>query len=363
MNFGHTPDDIEKIIKAEALTLLGPEPERLGAFESKDQGRSVLTLYADGWNLNQKSEYEASLKSRLKSQDGLSSIADGLVINFKRRQSVATQSPKPLDALNTAFGLTLKRKAIVGVKKIIAVGSGKGGVGKSTVSVNLAYSLKQLGYKVGLLDADFYGPSVPLMLNVSDVALQVNAQKKIIPLEKNGMKILSFGLLAHGKAPLIWRGPMISKAFEQLCYQADWGELDILIVDLPPGTGDIQLTLVEQIPLTGAVIVTTPQQVATLDADKSCAMFEKLGIKILGIVENMSMHHCSACGHAEPIFGDGGGERLARDYDAPLLGQLPLDPKIRHMGDQGQMILDSEQSQLKDIFMNIGRQVGSLALQ
>ena len=220
------------------------------------------------------------------------------------------------------------------IRNVIAVGSGKGGVGKSTTAVNLAVALQQLGARVGVLDADIYGPSVPAMLGLSGRPESPD-NKSIEPMRAFGVEAMSIGLLVDVDAPMIWRGPMATSALTQLFNDTRWGDLDYLLVDLPPGTGDIQLTLAQKIPVAGAVIVTTPQEIATLDARKALKMFEKVKVPVLGIVENMAVHVCSNCGHAEHLFGQGGGEAMAAQYGVPLLGSLPLDLRIREQGDAG----------------------------
>ena len=223
------------------------------------------------------------------------------------------------------------------VRNIIAVGSGKGGVGKSTTSVNLALALAATGARVGVLDADIYGPSIPTMLGLSGRPESPD-NKSIIPLRAHGLEAMSIGLLVESDTPMIWRGPMATSALSQLLADTRWGGeegLDYLIVDLPPGTGDIQLTLAQKIPVAGAVIVTTPQEVATLDARKALKMFEKVDIATLGLVENMAQHVCSNCGHVEHLFGQGGAMQMAEKYGVPLLGSLPLEARIREQGDVG----------------------------
>src|SRR5690606_20394380 len=229
------------------------------------------------------------------------------------------------------------------VRNIIAVGSGKGGVGKSTTAVNLALALAAEGARVGVLDADVYGPSIPTMLGLSGRPDSPDG-KSIEPMRAHGVEAMSIGLLVEQDTPMIWRGPMATSALTQLLGETRWGGeevLDYLVIDLPPGTGDIQLTLAQKIPVAGAVVVTTPQDVATLDAKKALKMFEKVQVPVLGLVENMAVHVCTNCGHVEHIFGQGGGERMAAIYGVPLLGSLPLEARIREQGDAGTPIVAS----------------------
>lgn len=222
------------------------------------------------------------------------------------------------------------------IKYIIAVASGKGGVGKSTTAVNLALALKTMGARVGLLDADVYGPSQQLMLGVpADVRPGQQDGQYLLPVEAHGLKTMSMGYLADERTPMVWRGPMAGGALAQMLEQTLWGELDYLVIDMPPGTGDIQLTLSQKANVSGAVIVTTPQDIALLDAQKGIEMFRKVEVPILGIIENMSVHICSQCGHREHIFGEHGGDRIARDYGVPLLASLPLALSIREQTDAG----------------------------
>ncbi|GIV98482.1 MAG: iron-sulfur cluster carrier protein [Herpetosiphonaceae bacterium] len=247
------------------------------------------------------------------------------------------------------------KSPIPGVSNVIAVASGKGGVGKSTVAVNLAVALAQDGARVGLLDADIYGPSAPLMLGVNDRPA-VTPQKKIIPLEAHGIKVMSVGYLIDASQPLVWRGPMISSMLRQFLFDVDWGELDYLIVDLPPGTGDIQLTLVQACPLSGAVIVTTPQDVALADAIKGVEMFRKLDTPILGIVENMSYFCCPHCGERSDIFSHGGAVRASERLGVPFLGEVPLSLAIREGGDTGRPAVTSDsQDAQAEAFKKIAR--------
>ena len=229
---------------------------------------------------------------------------------------------------------TASIEPVKGVKHIIAIGSGKGGVGKSTTAVNLALALHAEGARVGLLDADIYGPNQPLMLGIHQQPT-INAEQRIDPVLQYGLQTMSMGYLLDEGAPLVWRGPMISKALQQMLYQTAWDALDYLIVDLPPGTGDITLTVAQKMPLCGAVIVSTPQEVAILDAKKALLAFRKLEVPVLGVIENMSTHICSACGHEDAIFGTQGAERLASTYEVPFLGRLALDASIRIDADRG----------------------------
>ncbi|HEV7816945.1 MAG TPA: iron-sulfur cluster carrier protein ApbC, partial [Janthinobacterium sp.] len=232
-------------------------------------------------------------------------------------------------------------KLMPNVKNIIAVASGKGGVGKSTTAVNLALALAAEGAIVGVLDADIYGPSQPMMLGISGRP-ESSDGKTMEPLENHGIQVSSIGFMIDPDEPMVWRGPMVTQALQQLLDQTNWRNLDYLIVDMPPGTGDIQLTLSQKVPVTGAVIVTTPQDIALLDARKGLKMFEKVGIPILGIVENMSTHICSNCGHAEAIFGAGGGQKMCADYGVDFLGALPLTMAIRQQTDSGRPTVVAE---------------------
>ena len=236
----------------------------------------------------------------------------------------------------TAHGVQRNLKPLENVKNIVAVASGKGGVGKSTTAVNLALALATEGASVGILDADIYGPSVPLMLGVAGEHPTSDDGQSLNPLRAHGLQVMSIGFLIEADQPMVWRGPMVTQALNQMLQQTRWFDLDYLIVDMPPGTGDIQLTLSQQVPVSGAVIVTTPQDIALLDARKGLQMFRKVSVPVLGIVENMSTHICTKCGHEEPLFGSGGGARMAADYDVELLGQLPLDLRIRQQTDSGQ---------------------------
>lgn len=230
-----------------------------------------------------------------------------------------------------------ERQPIPGVKNLVAVASGKGGVGKTTVAVNLALALAKLGYKVGLLDADVYGPNVPLMLGTSQEPL-ATADRHIIPVEASGLKMISMGLLNPGDKPMIWRGPMLHSVITQFLRSVEWGLLDYLIVDLPPGTGDVQLTLIQTVAVTGAVVVTTPSVVALADVRKAIEMFRQVNVEVLGVVENMSTFLCPHCGKPADIFGHGEGAKTAQAYGVPVLGEIEIDPRIRIGGDCGKPV-------------------------
>lgn len=249
-------------------------------------------------------------------------------------------------------------KLLPGVKNIIAVSSGKGGVGKSTTAVNLALALAAEGARVGILDADIYGPSQPQMLGIAGQQPESPDDKSMNPLHAHGLQVMSIGFLVDVETPMVWRGPMATSALKQLLNDTNWDDLDYLVIDMPPGTGDIQLTLAQTVPVTGAVIVTTPQDIALLDARKGLKMFEKVGVPILGIVENMSIHICSNCGHAEHIFGAGGGEQMGADYGVELLGSLPLDIRIRQETDNGSpSVIAEPEGKIATLYKDIARQV------
>ena len=248
-------------------------------------------------------------------------------------------------------------KLVDGVKNIIAVASGKGGVGKSTTAVNLALALAAEGARVGVLDADIYGPSQPTMLGISGNPDSTDG-KSMQPMSNHGLQVMSIGFLIDADTPMVWRGPMVTQALEQLLHQTRWDNLDYLVVDLPPGTGDVQLTLAQKVPVTGAVIVTTPQDIALMDARKGLKMFEKVDVKILGIVENMSTHICSQCGHEEHIFGAGGGEKMCADHNTEFLGSLPLDIHIREQADSGKpTVVADPDGKLSKVYKQIARRV------
>ena len=247
-----------------------------------------------------------------------------------------------LRAQITAHAVQRTLKPLANVKNVVAVASGKGGVGKSTTAANLALAWAAQGARVGLLDADIYGPSQPLMMGLSGAKPVSPDGKHMTPLRAHGVEVMSIGFMIDQEQPMAWRGPMVTQALTQLLGDTTWGDLDYLVVDMPPGTGDIQLTLAQRVPVSGAVIVTTPQDIALLDARKGLKMFEKVEVRVLGVVENMSVHICSACGHVEHVFGSGGGARMAAQYGVQLLGELPLDIRIREDADGGAPTVVSE---------------------
>jgi len=251
------------------------------------------------------------------------------------------------------------------IHNVVAVASGKGGVGKSTVAVNLALAWAAQGARVGILDADIYGPSQPLMLGLTGQRPTSVDGKQLRPLVSHGVSAMSIGFLVDAEQPMVWRGPMVTQALTQLLGETQWGELDYLVVDMPPGTGDIQLTLAQRVPVAGAVIVTTPQDIALADARKGLKMFEKVSVPVLGIVENMSVHVCSSCGHVEHIFGAGGGERMAREYGVRLLGELPLDAHIREEADGGRptVVAAPDSPRARPYFEMARRTAAALALR
>ncbi len=281
---------------------------------------------------------------------------------LERALSAALECPLTLDLgwQVESHAVQGQLQALPGIRNTIAVASGKGGVGKSTVAANLALALAAEGASVGVLDADIYGPSQVRMLGATGRKPELIGENAMKPVETLGLRMMSIGLLVDEEEPTIWRGPMVTQALQQLLGGTQWGELDYLIIDLPPGTGDTQLSLAQRIPVSGAVIVTTPQDIALLDARKGLRMFEKVGVDVLGVVENMSLHSCSSCGHTEAVFGDGGGARLAEQYGVRLLGQLPLAGKIREQADAGAPTVVAEpDSPTAALYFDIARRVAA----
>lgn len=333
----------EQAIQASLKTLIDPNTGR--DFIS---GKSAKNIKVDGNNISLDivlgypansvmAEIKALVIAHLEKLDGVESVSVDIgshIVSHKVQQGV---------------------DLLPNVKNVIAVASGKGGVGKSTTSVNLALALVAEGATVGLLDADIYGPSQPQMLGISGKPKSEDG-KSMEPMTAHGLQAMSIGFLVDTETPMVWRGPMVTGALEQLLRETNWKSLDYLVIDLPPGTGDIQLTLAQKIPVTGAIIVTTPQDISLLDARKGLKMFEKVGIPILGIVENMSTHICTSCGHEEHIFGEGGGAIMCKDYNIDLLGSLPLDIKIREHADNGNPTVIAEpEGKTASIYKTIAR--------
>ncbi len=290
--------------------------------------------------------------------------AKSLIPEFRRALIAAARSVAGVENVSANLAMKVTAHAVQRgvqllpkVKNIIAVASGKGGVGKSTTAVNLALALAAEGASVGILDADVYGPSLPMMLGISGKPDSTDG-KTMEPMENHGVQVMSIGFLVEADNPMIWRGPMATQALEQLLRQTNWADLDYLIVDMPPGTGDIQLTLSQKVPLTGAVIVTTPQDIALLDARKGIKMFEKVGVPILGIVENMAVHVCEKCGHIEHIFGQDGGKKMAAEFGMDYLGALPLNLSIRVQADGGNPSVVAEpEGEIAGLYKGVARQV------
>jgi ATP-binding protein involved in chromosome partitioning len=304
----------------------------------------TVTLAAAGVKPEVIDEIRAAVRQRVQAMTGVAQV------DVAVEQSTASQ-PR----------MRRGRPEIPGVRHIIAVASGKGGVGKSTVAANLALALRANGHRVGLLDADVHGPSIALMLGLSERPA-TDEENRIRPLEKFGIKIISMGLFIPQRTPVIWRGPMINKLLTQFLREVEWGELDYLVLDLPPGTGDAQLTIVQQAPLSGGVIVTTPQDVALLDVQRGIAMFKQVNAPVLGVIENMSYHICSGCGHRAEIFGHGGGAKMAAQFDIPLLGELPLNGAIRAAADAGTpIIVSSPDGPESQAFRDIAQRVAQAA--
>ncbi|MEF8700614.1 MAG: iron-sulfur cluster carrier protein ApbC [Candidatus Accumulibacter sp. UW26] len=313
--------------------------------------RSAKNIQVDGANVSLDIELGYPAKTQL---DSVRKVVTEKLASLPGIGTISVNVTVRIVAHSVQRGL----KPLPGVKNIIAVASGKGGVGKSTTAVNLALALAQEGATVGLLDADIYGPSQPQMLGLVGQKPSSDDGVSMAPLFAHGLQAMSIGFMIDIDSPMVWRGPMVTQALEQLLKQTSWQEVDYLVVDMPPGTGDTQLTLSQKVPVTGAVIVTTPQDIALIDARKGLKMFEKVGIPILGLVENMSIHICSQCGHEEHIFGQGGGEQMCRDYDTEFLGALPLEMSIRELADSGRpTVVGAPASRAAEIYRTIARRL------
>jgi len=309
-----------------------------------DGGDVSFTIRFQSENPNVGQQILREADAAVKALPGVSKVTPRLEVS-SRQQSMPMGGQAPSQMLP-------------GVKYKVAVASGKGGVGKSTVSTNLALALRKLGFTVGLLDADIYGPSQQMMLGIQGQPQIDEKDEKIKPMENHGIKTMSLGLITSPDEPVIWRGPMVMKALDQFLTDVKWGELDFMIIDLPPGTGDAQLTITQKVPLSGAVVVTTPQDVALIDARKGLAMFRKVNVPVLGIVENMSYFICRHCGEREEIFGHGGGKKTAEMLGVPFLGEVPIDPRVVVGGDSGQPIVVTEpDSPAALAFTELARQV------
>jgi ATP-binding protein involved in chromosome partitioning len=316
------------------------------------EGKAIKDIRVQGGNV----EIELTLGYPAKGfQEELGNQVEAAVKKLPGAGSVMTKVGWKIEAHTVQKNL----KPMENIKNVIAVASGKGGVGKSTTAVNLALALSAEGATVGILDADIYGPSQPRMLGVKGQPKSDDG-RSLEPMEAHGLQAMSIGFLIDENTPMIWRGPMVTQALEQLLNDTRWRGLDYLVVDLPPGTGDVQLTLAQKIPVSGAIIVTTPQDISLLDARKGLKMFEKVEVPVLGIVENMSIHICSKCGHEEPIFGSGGGERLAAESGVEVLGQLPLDINIREQSDSGTPpVVAMPDSRIAQIYRDIARKAAA----
>lgn len=334
-----------------------PWEHRIANVESIESNKIKITFYSDELSLNDKSAAEDLIH---KSVQKYPNLIPSVYFTKKNKSAEPKTEQAKISQTETAHPqqkrIPSPKRDIPGVANIIAVASGKGGVGKSTVSVNLALALYNQGYKVGILDADIYGPSVPTMLNIHTDPL-VNDSNKIVPPESFGLKVMSFGFFAPEETAVIWRGPMIMKALQQFFWDVEWGNLDFLVIDLPPGTGDAQLTLVQSIPISGAVIITTPQNVALLDAVKGIALFEKTEVPILGIIENMSTFTCPSCNEETFIFGQGGAGRVSEKFSIPLLGHVPLVPEIRVASDVGEPLTSIKGHGIRNRFSEIAEKV------
>jgi ATP-binding protein involved in chromosome partitioning len=348
-----TPDDSTNRVRAALETYVDPYlGEALAAAQAvrevRPAGSGFTARVALGFPVG---GYEAELTAALTRHLAAAGVAAALTVELESdiRAHAVQRNLKPLGE----------------IRNVVAVASGKGGVGKSTVAVNLALAWAAQGARVGVLDADIYGPSQPLMLGLAGQRPASPDGKQLRPLVSHGVSAMSIGFLVDAEQPMVWRGPMVTQALTQLLGETQWGALDYLVVDMPPGTGDIQLTLAQRVPVAGAVIVTTPQDIALADARKGLKMFEKVSVPVLGIVENMSVHICSNCGHSEHIFGAGGGARMAQQYGVRLLGELPLDAQVRAEADGGAptVVAAPDSPRARPYFEMARRTAGALAVR
>ncbi len=344
---------------------------------SLESARAALDAYVDPYLGQSLAAVQAVREVRADGRELIARVALGFPVGgyleeltaALRGQLAAAGIDAPLtvqlEADIRAHAVQRNLKPLGEITNVVAVASGKGGVGKSTVAVNLALAWALQGARVGLLDADIYGPSQPLMLGLAGQRPSSPDGKHLRPLTAHGISAMSIGFLVDAEQPMVWRGPMVTQALTQLLSETQWGALDYLVVDMPPGTGDIQLTLAQRVPVAGAVIVTTPQDIALADARKGLKMFEKVAVPVLGIVENMSVHVCANCGHSEHIFGAGGGERMAREYGVRLLGELPLDAHIREEADGGRptVVASPDAPRARPYFQMARRTAGALAVR
>lgn len=314
-----TESNVKKFLNSIELEAMGHSFGRLGRVLAVELSEDAVSV---------------KLQLGLPLRSEIESISEYIAAKLREETGLATANVD-IEMKISAHSVRGNAEAIPGIKNVIAIASGKGGVGKSTVAANIALALAGEGASVGVLDADIYGPSQPHMLDLVGQRPESDDGETMAPLIGHGMQVMSIGFLVDPDQPMIWRGPMVTSALNQLMYQTQWDDLDYLIVDMPPGTGDVQLTLSQKIPVSGVVIVTTPQNIATLDARKGLAMFRKVKVPILGVVENMSTHICSSCGHEEAIFGAGGADKIVEDFAVPMLGQVPLDVRIREQTDGG----------------------------
>ncbi len=339
-----TESDVNKFLNSIELSLVGRPLGEVG-------------------RVREASVEESGVKARIELGFPCQSAHDGI----RRELADALRAETGRDTVEIELEMRIVRhgvqrnlKPIPGVKNIIAVASGKGGVGKSTVSANIALALQSEGASVGILDADIYGPSQPHMMGIVGQQPVSEDGKTMLPLKAHGLQVMSIGALVDPDTPMVWRGPMVTSALSQLAMQTQWQDLDYLIVDMPPGTVDIQLTLAQQIPVSGSVIITTPQDIAAIDARKGLAMFRKVSIPVLGVVENMSTHICSNCGHEDSIFGEGGAEKISADFDVRLLGRLPLDGRIREQTDSGKpTVISDPESANAHAYVETAWQIGA----